>query len=75
MLVLDPSLIVLGGTLASRDEDLVGEVRAVAKRIVPTPSDVVGSALGDEAVLWGSLLMARTEARDRLRRRLRDGAA
>lgn len=74
MLVLDPSLIVLGGALASRDEDLVEEVRAVAMRIVPTPSDIVGSVLGDEAVLWGSLLMARTEARDRLRRRLREGA-
>jgi glucokinase len=75
MLVLDPSLIVLGGTLAARGEHLVEEVRAVAMRIVPTPSNIVGSALGDEAVLWGSLLVARTEARERLRRRLREGSA
>jgi predicted NBD/HSP70 family sugar kinase len=73
MLVLDPSLIVFGGPLATQGDLFVHEVRRVVRRIVPTPSQIVVSSLGDEAPLWGSLLVATTEARERLRRRLRGG--
>jgi predicted NBD/HSP70 family sugar kinase len=69
--VLDPSLIVLGGALVAPGETLVEEVRRVVGRIVPSPSPIVVSALGEEATLWGSLLVATTEAHELLRRQLR----
>jgi hypothetical protein len=50
----------------------VQKVLAVVRRIVPTPIEVVLSALGKEAPLWGALLMATTEARGRLRQRVRE---
>jgi predicted NBD/HSP70 family sugar kinase len=73
--VLDPSQIVLGGALVTQGELLVREVRRIVRRIVPTPPEIVVSALGKEAPLWGSLLVATTEARERLRRRLREARA
>lgn len=66
-LVLDPSLIVLGGSLATHGPAIVPEVRAIVERWVPAPAQVVASALGEEAPLWGSLLAADEAARDRLR--------
>jgi predicted NBD/HSP70 family sugar kinase len=69
--VLDPSLIVMGGSLVAQGPALVDEVRRVVAQIVPTPSPIVMSALGPEAPLIGSLLMAVTEARLRLRQELR----
>jgi predicted NBD/HSP70 family sugar kinase len=71
-LVLDPSLIVLGGALITHGRPLVEEVRRIVRQIVPTPPAIVVSALGKEAALWGSLLVATTEARERLRRSLRE---
>jgi len=69
--VLDPSLIVVGGALAAQAPAFVGEVRRVVARIVPTPSPMVESVLGEDASLWGSVLVAMSDARDQLRRRLR----
>jgi glucokinase len=69
--VLDPSLIVMGGSLVAHGPALVDDVRRVVGQIVPTPSPIVMSALGPEAPLVGSLLMAVTEARLRLRQDLR----
>lgn len=66
-LVIDPSLIVLGGVLATRGPLLIQEARRIARRIVPVPPRIVVSALGSEAPLWGCLLVAVTEAHDRLR--------
>jgi predicted NBD/HSP70 family sugar kinase len=68
--VLDPSLIVFGGSLIAQAPSLVEEIRTVVSRIVPTPSPIVVSVLGQEAPLWGSLLVATAEARERLRQRL-----
>lgn len=68
-LALDPSLIVLGGALVAQGEALVQEVRRIAGRIVPT--EIVVSALDKEAPLWGCLLVATLEARERLRQELR----
>ena len=70
--VVDPSLIVLGGALFAQAEPLVHEVRSVVHRIARAPIDVVMSALGKEAPLWGGLLVATTEARGRLRHRVRE---
>jgi len=70
--VVDPSLIVLGGALFAQAEPLVREVKSVVHRIAHAPIDVVVSALGKEAPLWGGLLVATTEARVRLRHRVRE---
>jgi predicted NBD/HSP70 family sugar kinase len=70
-LVLDPSLVVLGGALIANGGPLLDEVRRIVARIIPTPSQIVPSALGEEAPLWGSLLVATQEARVRLRQGLR----
>jgi len=69
-LVLDPSLIVLGGALFEQGGDFAGEVRRIVARVIPSPPALVVSALGNEATLWGSVLVATREARARLRRRL-----
>jgi hypothetical protein len=50
-------------------------VRRIVERIVPGSARIVVSALGKEAPLWGSLLVATTEARERLRERLRAPAS
>jgi predicted NBD/HSP70 family sugar kinase len=73
--VIDPSLIVLGGALFAQSKTLVDEVRRIVGHIVPTPGEVVMSALGEEASLWGSLLVATTEARNRIRLTLREARA
>jgi glucokinase len=70
--VVDPSLIVLGGALFAQAEPLVHEVRKVVSHISRAPLEIVVSALGKEAPLWGSLLMASREARRQLRLRLRE---
>ncbi len=70
--VVDPSLVVLGGALIAQGEPLVHKLRAMVERIAPSAPQIVVSALGKEAPLWGSLLVAATEARQRLRLRLRE---
>ena len=70
--VIDPSLIVLGGALVTQGTSLVPEVRRIVARIVPMPSPIVVSTLGEEAPLWGSLLVAISAARESLRQRLRE---
>ena len=69
--VVDPSLIVLAGAMMTQSELLVHEVRRVVARVVPAGPEIVISALGKEAPLWGCLLVAGEEARARLRLRLR----
>jgi predicted NBD/HSP70 family sugar kinase len=71
-IVLDPSLIVLGGALFAQAPELADDVRQVVSRIVPTPSAIVLSELDKEAPLWGSLLVATMEAGQRLRQQLRE---
>jgi glucokinase len=70
--VVDPSLIVLGGALFAQAEPLVHEVRKVVSKISRAPLEIVVSALGKEAPLWGSLLMASREARRQVRLRMRE---
>jgi glucokinase len=68
-LVLDPSLVVLGGALFDQGGDFAGAIRRVVRRIDPAPPEVVVSTLGHEAALWGCLLVATNEARFLLRHR------
>jgi glucokinase len=67
--IMDPSLVVLGGALGMQ-EPLLLRVRQIVERIMPVPPEVVASALDKDAPLWGSLLMAIGEARERVRRQL-----
>jgi predicted NBD/HSP70 family sugar kinase len=71
-LVLDPSLIVLGGAVATQGSLFAQKVQQTVDRIVPAPTEIVVSALGEEATLWGSLLLATHEARERLRPHLKE---
>ena len=68
--VLDPSIIILGGALVAQAPELIDEVRRIVARIVPTPSAIVAPALAEEAPLWGGVLMSTNQARERLRRQL-----
>jgi predicted NBD/HSP70 family sugar kinase len=68
--VLDPSLVVLGGSVIAQGGALVDRVRSVVGKVIPTPPPVVASDLDKDAPLWGSLLVATHEARARLRRHL-----
>ncbi len=71
-LVIDPSLLVLNGPLVESGGDVLERVRSVVSQIIPRPPKVVCSALGDGAMLSGSLLVATQEARGRLHGLLRD---
>jgi predicted NBD/HSP70 family sugar kinase len=73
--VLDPSLIVLGGAAVAKGTPFLQEVRRIVGRIMLEPTEIVVSALGKEAPLWGSLLVATNEAQELLRRRLRQAWA
>jgi predicted NBD/HSP70 family sugar kinase len=66
-LVIDPSLVVVGGEVAPDGSPFLDHVRRTAARIVPTPTAIVASALGEEAALWGGLLTATAHARAGLR--------
>jgi predicted NBD/HSP70 family sugar kinase len=70
VLTLDPSLVVLAGPVFEH-EDFLSEVRQVVARITSSPPEIALAKLGEEASLWGSLLLATTEARASLRQRLR----
>ena len=70
--VVDPSLIILGGALFAEGAPLFEEVRKVVLRIARAPLEIVLSALGKDAPLSGTLLVAGTEARRRVRQRLRE---
>jgi glucokinase len=69
--LLDPSVIVLGGALIAPSPTLVTRARDIVARIIPMPPPIVASALGRDAPLWGSLLVATIEARERVRQQLR----
>ena len=73
--LLDPSLIVLGGALMAEGGPLVAQVRKVVEGIARSPLEIVVSALGKDAPLCGSLLVAATEARNHVRLRLGEARA
>jgi predicted NBD/HSP70 family sugar kinase len=70
--VLDPSIIVLGGAMFAQAELLLREVRSVVDRIRGSriPFQIVLSALGKDAPLTGSLLVASMEARRQVKAQL-----
>ncbi len=56
--VLDPEMIVFGGGLSREGEALLSRVREVVYRIVPVRPEIVVSTLGEDAQLYGAVLMA-----------------
>jgi glucokinase len=68
--VLDPSLVVLGGALVAQGSPLVEHVRRLIGKFILTPPPVVVSALDKDAPLWGSLLLATSEGRERVRQQI-----
>ena len=64
--LLDPSAIVVGGDIHEVMEIAVKRLNEIMGRLVPSPLIVVGSTLGDQAVLKGSLYQAHKDACDRL---------
>jgi glucokinase len=56
--VLDPEIIVFGGGLSREGETLLGRVREVVYRLVPVRPEIVLSALGDDAQLYGAVMVA-----------------
>ena len=69
--VVDPSVIILGGSMFAEHSPLVDAVRRVVRQIARTPFDVELSALGKEAPLAGCLLVGAREAQRALRHELR----
>jgi len=72
--VVDPSVIILGGSMFAEDSPLVDAVRRVVRQIARTPFEVQVSALGKAAPLAGCLLVGAREAQRVLRQHLRGGA-
>jgi predicted NBD/HSP70 family sugar kinase len=72
--VLDPSVIILGGSMFAEHTPLVDAVRRVVRQIARTPFQVEVSALGKEAPLAGCLLVGAHEAQRALRHQLRGAA-
>jgi glucokinase len=56
--VLDPEIIVFGGGMSREGEALLSRVREVVYRIVPVRPEIVASALGEDAQLYGAALVA-----------------
>jgi len=55
---LDPEVVVFGGGLSREGEALLGRVREVVYRMVPVRPEIVVSALGDDAQLYGAVRAA-----------------
>ena len=64
--LLDPGVVVVGGEIHEVMEMAVTRLNETINRLVPSPLVVVGSVLGDQAVLKGSLYQAHKDACDRL---------
>ena len=69
--VMDPSVIILGGSMFAQASPLVDAVRRVVRQIARTPFEVELSTLGKEAPLAGCLLVGAHEAQRLLRQQLR----
>lgn len=70
---IDPSVLVLGGSMFAEPGPLVDAVRRILRQIARTPFEVVLSALGKDAPLAGCLLVGAHEAQRTLRHQLRGG--
>ena len=63
--VLDPGLVVLGGEIGA-DPALLSPVRAAVGQLVPVPTRIESSTLGEVAALHGATALALRQARAQL---------
>lgn len=64
--LLDPSIIVLGGDIHPAMKMVVNQLGESISGLIPSPPVVVGSSLGDQACLHGTIYQAHKDACDRL---------
>ena len=64
--LLDPSIIVIGGDIHPAMELVLDQVNKSIAQMIPSPPKVVGSSLGDQASLHGTLYQAHKDACDSL---------
>ncbi len=65
--VLDPGLVVLGGTIGrAGGDELAGLVGERLRELSPAPTRVLGSTVAGNAILQGAVLTALDTARDRI---------
>lgn len=64
--LLDPSMIVVGGRIHPVMATAVLHLNETVSGLIPSPPKVVGSSLGDQAILKGAVYQAHKDACDRL---------
>ena len=64
--LLDPTVIVLGGDIHPVMDMAVEYLNETVAKLIPSPPKVVGSSLGAQVVLKGTLCLAHKDACDRL---------
>jgi predicted NBD/HSP70 family sugar kinase len=62
--ILDPELVVLGGGIGHNVDLLGGPIERRLQEITPLRTHIVGSELGQDAVLFGTIASGLTVARD-----------
>lgn len=66
VVLLDPGLVIIGGGLSQAGSDLLDRLERVVGDLVPVPSRLVLSTLGDESVALGGVRLALEHVDDRL---------
>lgn len=72
--LLDPQLIIFGGRRATKDENLLARLQAVAARIAPNCPELRLTELGEDATLFGSIRVALEIANESLHQLMREHA-
>ncbi len=64
--LLDPAMIVVGGSIHPVMDSAVKQLSNSIAKLIPSPPQIVGSSLGEEAVLKGAVYQAHKDACDGL---------
>jgi len=64
--VLDPALVVLGGSIGTQGDLLLEPIRRELERLSPFRPRIEVSALGEDAVVTGAVATALSEAQEQL---------
>ena len=64
--LLDPSIIVIGGDIHPAMQLVLKQLNTSIAQLIPSPPKVIGSSLGDQASLYGTLYQAHKDACDSL---------
>lgn len=62
--LLDPSIVVVGGEIEPVMEMAIEQLTDTVTQLIPLPPKIVGSSLGDRAILLGTLYQAHRDACD-----------